>query len=67
MKFSELSAGSFFSLIPDDGEKYIKIVDHITTGYTWNAKTNKTCYLKFAPDQEVKILNNFKRDPLKEL
>lgn len=68
MKFSELSTGAIFSLVPDDGKKYIKTTSPLITGNAWNAiDYYADVYFNFPESQEVEILNNFKRDPLKEL
>ena len=67
MKFSELSTDTVFLLVPDDGKRYIKTAPPQTTGHAWNAIDYYVdVYFNFPANQEVEILNNFKRDPLKE-
>ena len=66
MKFIELSTGTQFHLIPDDGKRYIKLASSLTTGHAWNAKA-VSGYCNFSETQLVEIFNNFKRDSLKEL
>lgn len=57
MKFSELSAGVYFSIVPDDGKRYIKLSG---TDSAWNARNESGLY-NFSETQQVEILNNFKR------
>lgn len=60
MKFSELSPGVHFRIVPDDGKRYIKIGLPLNNGPTWNAK-NESGFYNFHETQQVEILNNFKR------
>jgi hypothetical protein len=61
MKFGELSAGVCFRIVPDDGKRYIKLSLPLNNGPTWNAKNESGVY-NFSENQQVEILNNFKRD-----
>jgi hypothetical protein len=62
MKFNELSSGVYFHLVPDDGNRYIKLG---STALAWNAK-NENGYYNFSETQQVEIFNNFKRDNLND-
>jgi len=57
MKFGELSAGVYFSIVPDDGKRYIKLSGNDSA---WNARNESGLY-NFSENQQVEILNNFKR------
>jgi len=60
MKFSELSAGVYFHLVPDDGKRYIKVSLPLNNGPTWNAKSESGLF-NFSENQQVEIINNLKR------
>jgi hypothetical protein len=60
MKFGELSAGVYFRIVPDDGKRYIKLSLPLNNGPTWNAQDEGGLY-NFSENQQVEILNNFKR------
>ena len=60
MKFSELSAGVCFRIVPDDGKRYIKLGLSLN-GPTCNAKNESGLY-NFSETQQVEIINNFKRE-----
>lgn len=60
MKFAELSAGVHFRIVPDDGKRYIKLSIPLNNGSVWNAQ-NESGFYNFSENQQVEILNNFKR------
>jgi hypothetical protein len=68
MTFSELSPETVFLLVPDDGKKYIKTAAPNITGQAWNAiDYYADIYFNFPANQQIEVLNNSKRIPLKGL
>jgi hypothetical protein len=60
MKFSQLSRGVTFRLVPDDGKIYVRLPPSLQ-GRPLNAKSGENFY-NFAPEQLVQILDNSPRD-----